>query len=149
MTDWAEWSRRAVADMEARNREWVQRFTLDRAPYRWDLGTATLTFRRAGDRVVVDLCVIGTVSRRDATFRWAWANDAIPHSARRGLELVREFGETHDLPRLITPEWQGNRAEGLEMLAVAGRIQGASGGFVDEADDLTFFFTLGDFRVQP
>jgi hypothetical protein len=33
------------------------------------------------------------------------------------------------------------------MLAVAGRILNASGGFVDEAEDLTFLFTLSRFRV--
>jgi hypothetical protein len=149
MTDWGEWSRQAVAEMRARNRAWLQRFALQGARYRWDLGTAALTFSRGTDCVVADIFAIGTVSHADATFRWAWADDAIPATARRGLELVRQFGETHDLPLLITPEWSGGRAEGLEMLAVAGRIQSASGGFVDEADDVTLLFTLSDFRVRP
>jgi hypothetical protein len=149
VTDWAQWSRQAVAQMKAQNRAWLQRFALQGAPYHWDLETAALTFARASDRVVADICVIGTVSHADTTFLWAWANDTIPPIARRGLELVREFGETHDLPLLITPEWSGGRAEGLEMLAVAGRIQSASGGFVDEADDLTLLFTLSNFRVRP
>jgi hypothetical protein len=152
MTDWAEWSRQAVAEMRARNQAWIERFSLQGAPYRWDLGTAGLTFARGGDGedgVVADICVVGTVSRARQTFRWAWADDAIPAVARRGLELVRTFGETHDLPLLITPEWSGGRAEGLEMLAVAGRVQNASGGFVDDAEDVIFFFTLSHFRVQP
>lgn len=149
MTDWGEWSRQAVTRMEARNRAWVERFSLERAAYRWDLDTAELTFTRASDCVVADICVIGTASPAQRTFRWAWAHDAIPANARRGLDLVRAFGETHDLPLLITPEWSGGRAEGLEMLAVAGRIQGASGGFVDEAAELTLFFTLNSFRVGP
>jgi hypothetical protein len=149
MTDWAEWSRQAVAEMHARNRAWVQQFSLQGAPYRWDLDTASLTFARACDSVVADICLIGTVSTSDATFRWAWANEAIPPTAKRGLELVREFGETHDLPQLIASEWSGGRAEGLEMLAAAGRIQSASGGFVDEADDLTLLFTLSNFRARP
>jgi hypothetical protein len=148
VTDWGEWSRQAVAQMQARNRAWIERFSLERAPYRWDLDTAVLTFARASDNVTADICVIGTASRAQQTFLWAWANDTIPGNARCGLDLVRAFGETHDLPLLITPEWSGGRAEGLEMLAVAGRIQGASGGFVDEAKDLTLFFTLSNFRVE-
>ena len=149
ISDWAEWSREAVAQMQARNQDWLARFSLQGAPYRWDLESAALTFTRGGDRVTADLCVIGTVSRSEGTFRWAWANDALPAVATSNLNLVRAFGETHDLPLLTTPEWPGGRAEGLEMLAAAGRIQDAAGGFVDQAGDLTLLFTLSRFRVLP
>ena len=124
MTDWAEWSRQAVAAMKAQNEAWVARFALGRSPYRWNLDTAELIFERASDRVVADICVVGTVSAAEGTFLWAWANEAIPPGTQRGLELVRTFGETHDLPLLVTPEWAGGRADGLEMLAVAGRAGG-------------------------
>jgi hypothetical protein len=149
MTDWGEWSRQAVAKMQARNEEWLRRFSLQGAPYHWDLGTAELLFKRAGDHVVADICVIGTVSEAQGTFRWAWANEAIPSTATRGVELVQAFGEVHDLPRLIMPEWLGALADGLEMLAIAGRVQNANGGFVDGEQDLTVLFTLSHFRVRP
>ena len=148
MTDWSEWSREAVATMRSRNDEWIGRFGLAHAPYRWDLDSAELVFDRTADQVVAELCLVGTVSDSEGTFRWAWDNDAIPTGARSGLELVRAFGITHDLPLLATPVWPGGRAEGLEMLAVAGRIQEASGGFVDRAEDLLLFFTLHRFRER-
>ena len=69
MTDWAEWSRDAVAAMKAQN----------------------------------EACLCG---------------DARPAAAYR-------------------PEWPGSRADGLEMLAIAGRLQDASGGFIDSAGELT------------
>ena len=149
MTDWGEWSRQAVTAMNAQNEAWVTAFALQRAPYRWDLDTAELLFERAVDHVVADVCVVGTVSAAEGTFRWAWANEVIPPAARLGLELVRQFGETHDLPRLVMPEWPGSRADGLEMLAIAGRVQDASGGFVEATGDLLLFFTLSHFRVRP
>lgn len=148
MTDWSEWSREAVATMQSRNEAWVSRFRLERAPYRWQLDSAELVFEREADQVVADLCLVGTVSEVEGTFCWAWNNDAIPAGARLGLELVRDFGIAHDLPLLTTPAWPGGRAEGLEMLAAAGRIQDASGGFVDRAGDLTLFFTLRRFRER-
>lgn len=149
VTDWTEWSRQAVAVMQARNEAWISRFDLGHAPYRWDLVTAELRFERATDHVVADLCLVGTVSEQEGTFVWAWDNDAIPATAKRGLDVVRTFGTTHDLPRLITPEWPGGRADGLEMLAIAGRIQEASGGFVDKEGGVLLFFTLRHFRVRP
>jgi hypothetical protein len=148
MTDWGEWSRGAVAEMQAQNEAWLRRFSLQGAPYRWDLGTAELIFDRAGDHVVADICAIGSVSEAEGTFCWAWANEAIPSTATRGLELVRAFGEAHDLPLLIMPEWPGGLADGLEMLAVAGRVQDANGGFVDTERGLTTLFTLSHFRVR-
>jgi hypothetical protein len=149
MSDWGEWSRQAVAEMQARNEEWVTRFSLQGAPYRWDLGTAELRFERASDHVVADICLIGTVSEAQGTFLWAWANETTPSTAVRGLELIRTFGEAHDLPLLTTSEWQGGLADGLEMLAIAGRIQDATGVFVDREGDLTLLFTLSRFRVRP
>jgi hypothetical protein len=138
-----------VTAMQARNEAWVTRFALQRAPYRWDLDTAELIFERAVDRVVADICVVGSVSVAQGTFRWAWANEVIPPAAKQGLELVRAFGEAHDLPLLVTPEWPGGRTDGLEMLAIAGQVQDAIGGFVDASGDLTLFFTLSHFRVRP
>lgn len=149
VTDWAEWSRHAVAAMNAQNEAWTAGFALKRAPFRWDLATAELRFERATDRVVADLCLVGTVSEGAGTFMWAWANDAIPDVAKRGLDMVRAFGARHDLPRLTEPEWPGSRADGLEMLAIAGRVQDASGGFIDSAGELELFFTLHRFRVLP
>jgi hypothetical protein len=137
-----------VASMEALNRAWVSRFGLEGAPYWWDLAKAELRFKRAGDDVVADLCLVGTASEVEGTFQWAWADDTIPAAAKQGLDLVRAFGVTHDLPLVVSPEWPGGRAEGLEMLAIAGRIQEASGGFIDRTGDVFLFFTLHRFRVS-
>jgi len=134
--------------MNARNQQWVSRFGLERAPFRWDLATAELSFERDADHVVADLCLVGTASEMAGTFLWAWANDAIPAGAKLGLDAVRSFGTTHDLPLLTTPEWPGGRAEGLEMLAIAGRVQDATGGLVDRAEEVLLFFTLHRFRVR-
>jgi hypothetical protein len=71
------------------------------------LATAELSFERDADHVVADLCLVGTASEMAGTFLWAWANDAIPAGAKLGLDAVRSFGTTHDLPLLTTPEWPG------------------------------------------
>jgi hypothetical protein len=135
--------------MNAQNEAWTSRFDLERARFRWDLAAAELRFERATDHVVVDLCLVATVSEPAGTFMWSWANDAVPDAAKRGLDVVRAFGARHDLPRLTDPEWPGSRADGLEMLAIAGRLQDASGGFIDKEGELELFFTLHRFRVVP
>ena len=144
--DWGAWSADAVALMNSRNRAWIARYQLTGAPYVWDLNSATIAFDGTSNRVVADLCVVGTVSKAEGSFLWAWANEDIPAGAKHGLEKVRAFGDEFDLGLLTTPRHNGGRAEGLEVLAIAGRVLDAAGVWVDERGDLTLFFALFNFR---
>jgi len=144
--DWGAWSAEAVAMMSTRNRAWVERYALAGAQYVFDLKTATITFEGTSTRVVADLCLVGTASKAEGSYLWAWANETIPVEAKRGIEKVRAFGLVHDLGMLTEPEMVGGRTEGLEALAIAGRVLDADGAWVDEGGDLTLFFALFGFR---
>jgi hypothetical protein len=132
--------------MQERNDAWMREYGLQGCQYDWSLDNAQLVLRLDSDQVVADICVIGSVSEAEGTFLWAWANEAIPHQARRGLETVREFGENNALELLTKPEWPGGRSDGLEMAAVAGRVLDASGVWVAPTGDVTLFFALSNFR---
>ena len=147
--DWQAWSREAVSLMQARSQAFVDKFALAGRPFRWDLDEAQIAFVGTEHATVADLCVVGSISAHEGTFLWAWANEVIPPPAQARLNEVRSFGETHDLTLLTTAEWPGARAEGLEMVAVAGRILNAEGVFIAPDGDRTFFFTLHRFRTQP
>jgi hypothetical protein len=136
--------------MQERNRAWIDRFGVAAdARYEWNLDTATIKFPSGAGSVIADLCIIGSASEHEGTFLWAWSNETLPRGAQRRLEDVRAFGLRHDLGLLTTPEWEGGRAEGLEMVAVAGRILDAEGTWVDTSGDLTTFFLLSRFRRAP
>jgi len=145
--DWSTWSKEAVRLMQARNDGWMREFNLSRSQYDWNLDTAQILFRSDTADVVADICVVGSVSEAEGTFLWAWANEAIPCQARRGLEKVRAFGESNGLDLLTIPEWGGSRPEGLEMAAVAARVLDAAGVWIDACGDVTLFFAL--FRFRP
>jgi hypothetical protein len=149
-TDWGAWSRQAVRLMQERNAVWQQRFGLaSGCPFHWDLGMATIEFRRTTDEVVAGVCVVGTTSVHENTFLWGWADENIPPAARKRLEQVREFGAKHNLDLLTTPQFPGGRPEALEMAAVTGRVLDAEGVFSDSVDDdLTVFFVLSGFHVR-
>lgn len=146
--DWQSWSRESVALMQERNRSFVATFKLAGCSFRWNLDAAQIAFLVSEHAVVADFCVVGSVSELERTFLWGWANDVVPPRARGRIGEVRVFGETHDLPLLTTAEWPGGRAEGLEMLAVAGRVLDADGVFVAPERRRDFFFTLHRFRTQ-
>jgi hypothetical protein len=146
--DWQGWSREAVALMQERNRAFVETFELAGRPFQWSLDAAQIAFPAGDDAIVADLCVVGSVSEAEGTFLWAWGNDAVPAHARQRLGEVRAFGEAHDLPLLTTAEWPGGRDEGLEMLAVAGRVLDADGVFIAPDRGRLFFLALHRFRTQ-
>jgi hypothetical protein len=149
ITEWGAWSQEAVRRMEERNAIWQQRFGLSGCPFHWDMDTATIRFRRDADEVIASICVVGTTSVREGSFMWGWANETIPPTARKHLELVREFGAKHQLHLLTTPEFPGSHPEALEMVAVAGRVLDAEGVFVHAVDgDVTLFFVLRDFQIR-
>jgi hypothetical protein len=147
--DWSAWSREAVAIMQQRNDAWQARFELTDAPFDWDLESATIRFQRDDDQVVASLCLVGTTAESEGTFLWAWANDAIPSAGIRGLDAVRRFGETNGLALLTSAELRGARPQALEILAIAGRILNAEGVFIAPAGDVTCFFALDAFRIEP
>jgi hypothetical protein len=132
--------------MQERNDAWMRDHGLKGCQYDWSLDKARLVFRLDSDEVVADICVIGSVSEAEGTFLWAWANEAIPPQARRGLETVREFGDSNVLELLTKPEWPGGQPDGLEMAAVAGRVLDAAGVWVASIGDVTLFFALSNFR---
>jgi hypothetical protein len=149
LADWSAWSQEAVRLMQERNAAWIRSYSLAGCLYQWSLDEAQLVFRFETGKVACNICVIGSVCRSEGTFCWAWANEAIPSYARRGVARVREFGKTHMLELLIRPQWPGGAPEGLEMAAVAGRILNADGIWIEETGDITLFFALSNFRRHP
>jgi hypothetical protein len=133
--------------MQGRNADWEQRFALQHCPFFWDLDAASIRFERNLDDVLASICLAGTTSHSEGTFLWAWANEAIPSGAQRGLDLVRAFGAKHSLSLLTTAEFPGGRPEALEMVAIAGRVLDAEGVFIDPGTDVTCYFALSGFRV--
>jgi hypothetical protein len=89
--------------------------------------------------------VLGSLSASEATFLWAWANEAIPIQARKDLEKVHEFGQRNALHLLTSPEWTGGTPEALEMAAAAARVLDASGVWTETTADITLFFALSRF----
>jgi Family of unknown function (DUF6882) len=138
--------------MQERNDAWIRDFGLSACQYEWTLDNAQICFKSSTAEVEADLCVVGSISECEGTFLWAWANKALPPKAWQGLERVRTFGESNALELLITPEWPGGRAEGLEMAAVSARLLDGAGVWIDGTADVTLFFVLSCFRersVQP
>jgi hypothetical protein len=149
MNDWTIWSREAVALMSARNKAWPETYALEAGcPYRWDLATATLTFLDSDGRrrLAARIQLVGSLSLSEGTFLWSWANGTFPPGSWEEMHKVRQFGTDHDLLMLTTGEWRAGSAEALEALAIAGRVLGAPGCWIDSAEDPSVYFVILGFE---
>lgn len=141
--DWSLWSQEAVAAVSALNDSWVEKFELRGARYFWNLDDARMRFEVGHRSVEATLCVVGSAS--NGIFVWGWADEAIPPAATQALGRVRSFGEDNDLPLLTTSELSGGVAQGKECVAIAAKILGSDGVFIDHHGEVTMFFALSNF----
>ena len=143
--DWGRWSREAVAQLKERGEALRERHGLTNGTgYFWDLAVPSIRFEPETGPVSFRIQCVGTVSKHEGTFLWAWANDGLPPAGTRDLDTVREFGEAHQLGLLTDAEWAGGHGEALEMLAIAGRVLDADGFWIDPHDDGALYFVLFD-----
>ena len=65
------------------------------------------------------------------------------------MDKVREFGEAHDFPKLIVPEWTAEEVDGWEMSAIAADVIKAKGVYrAPVQDGFTFLAILDAKSVQ-
>jgi hypothetical protein len=138
VTDWGAWSRESVALMTARANERMRRHDIPAgAPYHWELEAAKITIGEATFRLVT----VGTVVNDQ--FLWSWANDAIPATAKVGIERARQFGIDNDSNWVLTDPWmRGGLAQAKECLVLAGRILNADGVWIDQTESGYIRFIL-------
>jgi hypothetical protein len=135
--DWAAWSRESASLMATRTDELLAHHRIEMgSDYHWDLDAATMVIAGTPFRLVT----VGTVA--GDSFLWAWANDAIPASAKVGIDQVRQFGVENDLGLLSEPCVPGGLSQAKECLAIAGRVLDARGMWIDQIDAGFILFVL-------
>jgi hypothetical protein len=145
VVDWSLWSQEAVAAVADLNDRWVNEYQLSGARYFWNLDEGRITFHVGERAVEARICVVGSVA--DGVFQWGWADESMPVSVTRELDRLRAFGEENDLPLLTTPEFPGGSAQGKECVAIAARVLGSDGVFIDQDGDVMVFFALSGFEA--
>lgn len=99
---------------------------------RWsyDLEAASLVFVRDNvPRVIAAIQVAGSTDAEGKTWRWGWADAAVPHRAAERMDEVRAFGEREAIPELAGGTVPADEHTGWEMTAIAARILEGRGAF--------------------
>jgi hypothetical protein len=116
----------------------------------WDADQGQIVFSDAGrPRVVAQVQLVGSVSRKSGTWLWSWANDSIQPKLRRDLPEVRRFGEHRGIWQLTTAKWEADEGDGWEMTAIAAYVLQARGAYRMPHEHLLTFAILQAVGWMP
>ena len=138
----------AVAYLQQRQDQLSDKFDLNRFDrYEWDLRTGQLNFSdHAQRRVAAEIQMVGSISTRNHSWLWSWANPSVPEPVRQRVREVREYGETHRYLNLASAAWAAEEADGWEMTAITAYLLGAAGAYRAPGDRNFSFLAITDIH---
>lgn len=106
----------------------------------WDVDqpSGIIRFTFADKVVTAPVQMLGSWSRANQSFMWAWANPSVEESLSRDAARVKAFGERHDLSFLVADTVPVDEEQAADIVAIAFRITGATG-----------FYRGGNLPVVP
>lgn len=136
----------ATAYLQARQDDLQARYPLERySRYEWDLKTCQLVFSDRGQpRVVAGVQFVGTISTRNDTWLWSWANPSVMEPAKCRVREVREYGDERHYLKLACAGWSGTEVDGWEMTSIAAYLMGAKGAYRTQDEHGFSFMVLTD-----
>lgn len=117
---------------------------------RWDLSQddGLLVFSFPDVVASMPAQIVGSRDGNSGTWMWAWANPSISRQLAGHAARVRQYGQQHNIERLITNNWQATTLDGWHMTALACRLCQANGGFLGAIGATEIFFTFGKARLN-
>jgi hypothetical protein len=117
----------------------------------WNLdpGRGELAFKFPGRLVFAPAQTIGTYSGETALWTWSWADSSVPENLTVHASHLRQFGEENRIPRLTSPEWEGEETDCWYMAALACRLCGFHGAYRGPSETIYTFITFGAVNLNP
>lgn len=114
-----------------------------------DQDTATIEFRFAdGTVATAPVQIVGTFDPMDSTFLWGWDHPSIDSSLRVHAELVRDYGQRHNVARFTTRKLVCTEQQAWEFAAVAVRLGHANGGYRANSGGPWVYMTFGEITLK-
>jgi hypothetical protein len=93
--------------------------------------------------------IVGTFSPKDDTFLWAWDHPSVGEPLQESANLVRDFGEEHQVPDYTASKVTCSEDDAWAFTAVAARLAGANGAYRVRASGTYVYMTFGKVKIMP
>lgn len=146
----AELTARAVAELRTMTQIHEKTWGMSKAAnvqLDQDAGKIIWTFR---DGLVVEAPVeiVGTYNPTSASFLWSWANHTILSKLQASANLVRAYGEAHDVADFTSRLVTISPARAWELVAVANHLARAKGAYRADAGGIVVYVTFGKISLR-
>jgi hypothetical protein len=117
----------------------------------FDQPSGKLQFKNDTGGVEVEAVVtpIGSFSRKDATWQWAWANKSILEPLRFKAEKLKELTALTEIESFKLPALNSNEEMAWEMAAMAVHVLGSVGCYKMPAGELEVFVGIDSIKRIP
>lgn len=92
-----------------------------------------------GRQLYFKYSLVGSFSEKTSTWKWSWDNEYIKKSERRGIELVKVFGEENEFTTLTTGVIDADEYTGWGMTSISAKLLSAIGVYRFTEGHLTFY----------
>jgi hypothetical protein len=121
-------------------------YRFHRMDYEQETGEMIFSDPGVHPKVVAEFQFIGSLSSTSRTWLWAWDNPYLLEKPTEAVHQVRQFGEKHQLNKLITPKWPASEDDAMEMNALAAYVLKADGIYNFPSDNIGVYVVLTDIR---
>lgn len=118
---------------------------------RWDMDMdqGDLIFsNRDGATATCPAQVIGSYDSVNGTWMWAWANGSIPETLTVDSRKVKQYGESHQIDKLTTPEFAADETEAWTLTALAAKLCESQGAYRGPAGRNAVFMTFSQVKFS-
>jgi len=101
----------------------------------YNQATGLLTFSTGEEQLNFSYFQVGSFSNKSTTWKWAWDNDHTLDSVKQTTQLIKEFGQQSNFPKLVEGCFVSNEIEAWEFTAIAAKIGNGIGAYRPVGDD--------------
>ena len=112
-----------------------------------DLGTIRFDFAD-GRGATAPVQIVGTYSRADGTFLWAWDHPGVAEALSADAKRVRDYGERNDVAAMTTKLVRISEDDAWRYTAFAALLSGASGAHRADSGGPLVFVTFGEVSIS-
>ena len=113
-----------------------------------DAGTISFTNHEGGTVAIGALQIIGTYLQSKRAWQWAWANPSIGSALTRNAQLVRQYGQKHQLGHLINPVLTCDPDAAWELGAIACVLAKDQGVYRGATGDTRVIVNFGTLKIS-
>ena len=126
--DYTSFAEKCVEELKALQNKFREDYDVDwYENWFYNQATELLTFSTGDAELNFKYFQVGSFSLKSNTWKWAWNNEHTLDNVKKPTNLIKEFGEKSNYPKLTNGCFQSDEFEAWEFTAIAAKLANGIG----------------------